>query len=106
MHGVREVREEQIQNIYRRYHIDVESTFTYEDAETFYRMFEDTDYTFFVPKYIKASDFWFTIQEAKDVSADFETFQEMFERVAKVEIINDIELLARLKAIYNKYVIE
>ena len=30
----------------------------------------------------------------------------MFERVAKVEIINDLELLARLKAIYNKYVIE
>ena len=53
-----------------------------------------------------ASDFWAVIQEAKDVSADFETFQEMFERVAKVEIINDLELLARLKAIYNKYVIE
>lgn len=53
-----------------------------------------------------ASDFWAVIQEAKDISADYETFQDMFERVAKVEIINDLELLARLKAIYNKYVIE
>lgn len=69
-------------------------------------MFKDTDYTFFVPKYISASDFWAVIQEAKDISADYETFQEMFERVAKVEIINDLELLARLRAIYNKYVIE
>ena len=56
--GIKKVIQKQIKGL--GLSLDIEE----EDAEFFYRLFEDTDYTFFVPKYITASAMNDLIQES------------------------------------------
>lgn len=70
--GIKQVRKKQIEGIKRSMSIDEE--FTYEEAEALYRLFEDTDFTYFVAKYFTASEFWSLIQEAKDQNLDENRF--------------------------------
>lgn len=71
--GIKQVRKKQIEGIRRSMSIE-EEEFTYEEAEALYRLFEDTDFTFFVPKYFTASEFWSLIQEAKEQNLDENRF--------------------------------
>ena len=100
--GIKEVKKKQLKAIKQSMSMQDED-FTDEDAETFYRLFEDTDFTFFVPRYFTASEFWSLIQEAKDTNATENEFVKMIELY--IEIGNDLDMLARVQAIYNKYVL-
>lgn len=99
--GIKNVRKKQIEGIKQSLSIEDED-FSYEEAETFYRLFEDTDFTFFVPKYFTASEFWSLIQEAKDRDIDEKGFIELIE--VYLTVGTDVEMLARVRAIYYKYV--
>lgn len=102
--GIKQVRKKQIESLRISLSTD-EKEFTFEEAETFYRLFEDTDYTFFIRKYdISASAFNDLIQEAKEYNNTFDDFLENLE--IYITIGNDKELLTRAQAIYEKYVIE
>ena len=102
--GIKQVRKKQIESLRISLSTD-EKEFTFEEAETFYRLFEDTDYTFFIRKYdISASAFNDLIQEAKEYNNTFEDFLENLE--IYITIGNDKELLTRAQAIYEKYVKE
>ena len=100
--GIKEVKKKQLKAIKQSMSMQDED-FTDEDAETFYRLFEDTDFTFFVPRYFTASEFWSLIQEEKDTNATENEFVKMIELY--IEIGNDLDMLARVQAIYNKYVL-
>lgn len=100
--GIQQVRKKQIESLRISLSTD-EKEFTFEEAETFYRLFEDTDYTFFIRKYdIPASAFNDLIQEAKEYNNTFDDFLENLE--IYITIGNDKELLTRAQAIYEKYV--
>lgn len=102
--GIKQVRKKQIESLRISLSTD-EKEFTFEEAETFYRLFEDTDYTFFIRKYdIPASAFNDLIQEAKEYNKTFDDFLENLE--IYITIGNDKELLTRAQAIYEKYVKE
>ena len=102
--GIKQVRKNQIESLRISLSTD-EKEFTFEEAETFYRLFEDTDYKFFIRKYdIPASAFNDLIQEAKEYNNTFDDFLEKLE--IYITIGNDKELLTRAKAIYDKYVKE
>lgn len=102
--GIKQVRKKQIESLRISLSTD-EKEFTFEEAETFYRLFEDTDYTFFIRKYdIPASAFNDLIQEAKEYNNTFDDFLENLE--IYITIGNDKELLTRAQAIYEKYVKE
>ena len=102
--GIKQVRKKQIESLRISLSTD-EKEFTFEEAETFYRLFEDTDYTFFIRKYdIPASAFNDLIQEAKEYNNTFDNFLENLE--IYITIGNDKELLTRAQAIYEKYVKE
>lgn len=102
--GIEQVRKKQIESLRISLSTD-EKEFTFEEAETFYRLFEDTDYTFFIRKYdIPASAFNDIIQEAKEYNNTFDDFLENLE--IYITIGNDKELLTRAQAIYEKYVKE
>ena len=102
--GIKQVRKKQIESLRISLSTD-EKEFTFEEAETFYRLFEDTDYTFFIRKYdIPASAFNDIIQEAKEYNNTFDDFLENLE--IYITIGNDKELLTRAQAIYEKYVKE
>ena len=100
--GIKQVRKKQIEGIKRSMSIDDEE-FTYEEAESLYRLFEDTDFTYFVPKYFTASEFWSLIQEAKEQNVDENGFIELIEMYLTVG--TDAEMLMRVKAIYDKYLV-
>ena len=100
--GIKQVRKKQIEGIKRSMSIDDEE-FTYEEAESLYRLFEDTDFTYFVPKYFTASEFWSLIQEAKEQNVDENGFIELIEMYLTVG--TDVEMLMRVKAIYDKYLV-
>lgn len=99
--GIKKVREKQIQRISKALGTE-EVDLSYEEAETLYTMFEDTDFTFFVPKYLTASEFWAIIEEAKEENLDVNEFTELLRQY--IEFGNDIEMLTRIRAIYEKYV--
>ena len=99
--GVKQVRKQQIANISKQLGTE-EEDLTFEEAETLYMMFEDTDFTFFVPRYMTASEFWAEIEQAKEYNLNENEFIESLRQY--IEFGNDEEMLVRIRAIYNKYV--
>ena len=99
--GIKKVREKQIKSISKSLGTE-EVDLTYEDAETLYRMFEDTDFTFFVPQYLSASEFWAEIESAKEQNSDINDFTNSIRKY--IEFGNDLDMLVRIRAIYEKYV--
>ena len=65
-------------------------------------MFEDTDFTFFVPRYLSASEFWAEIESAKEQNSDLDDFTNSIRKY--IEFGNDLDMLIRIRAIYEKYV--
>lgn len=92
--GVEEVRQKQIKGL--GLSLDIEE----EEAEFFYRLFEDTDYTFFVPKYIKASAMNDIIQESIEYRYNVDRYLEALE--IYIAIGNDTKMRARSIALYEK----
>lgn len=99
--GIKKVREKQIKNISKALGTE-EVDLTYEEAETLYTMFEDTDFTFFVPRYLTASEFWGEIENAKEQNSDLNDFTNSIRKY--IEFGNDLDMLVRIRAIYEKYV--
>lgn len=99
--GIKKVREKQIKNISKTLGTE-EEDLTYEEAETLYIMFEDTDFTFFVPQYLSASEFWAEIESAKEQNSDLDDFTNSIRKY--IEFGNDLDMLLRIRAIYEKYV--
>lgn len=99
--GIKKVREKQIKNISKTLGTE-EADLTYEEAETLYMMFEDTDFTFFVPRYLTASEFWGEIENAKEQNSDLNDFTNSIRKY--IEFGNDLDMLVRIRAIYEKYV--
>lgn len=99
--GIKKVREKQIKSISKSLGTE-EADLTYEEAETLYIMFEDTDFTFFVPKYLTASEFWGEIENAKEQNSDLDDFTNSIRKY--IEFGNDLDMLVRIRAIYEKYV--
>lgn len=92
--GIEEVRQKQIKGL--GLSLDIEE----EDAEFFYRLFEDTDYSFFVPKYITASAMNDLIQESIEYRYNVDRYLEALE--IYITIGNDTEMRARAIALYEK----
>lgn len=92
--GIEEVRQKQIKGL--GLSLDIEE----KDAEFFYRLFEDTDYTFFVPKYILASAMNDIIQESIEYRYNVDRYLEALE--IYITIGNDTEMRARAIALYEK----
>ena len=92
--GIEEVRQKQIKGL--GLSLDIEE----EDAEFFYRLFEDTDYSFFVPKYITASAMNDLIQESIEYRYNVDRYLEALE--IYITIGNDTEMRARAIALYKK----
>lgn len=99
--GIEKVRKKQIEGIQKSLSME-EEEITYEDAETLYRLFEDTDFTSFVPKFFSASEFWSLINEAKIQNMNEDRFIDLIKMY--IEIGSDVEIVMRSKAIYEKYV--
>lgn len=99
--GIKKVREKQIKSISKALGTE-EADLTYEEAETLYIMFEDTDFTFFVPQYLSASEFWAEIESAKEQNLDLDDFTNSIRKY--IEFGNDLDMLIRIRAIYEKYV--
>lgn len=97
--GINEVRENTIENF--RQSLGIDRKLSREEGEFYYRLFEDTDYSFFVPKYFTASEFDALIQEAKEENYSQEDFvgaiQSLLHSIDK-------ELEERAIAFYNKYI--
>ena len=92
--GIEEVRQKQIKGL--GLSLDIKE----KDAEFFYRLFEDTDYTFFVPKYITASAMNDLIQESIEYRYNVDRYLEALE--IYITIGNDTEMRARAIALYEK----
>lgn len=92
--GIRKVIQKQIKGL--GLSLDIEE----KDAEFFYRLFEDTDYTFFVPKYITASAMNDLIQESIEYRYNVDRYLEALE--IYITIGNDTEMRARAIALYEK----
>lgn len=92
--GIEKVRQRQIKGL--GLSLDIEE----ENAEFFYRLFEDTDYTFFVPKYITASAMNDIIQESIEYRYNVDRYLEALE--IYITIGNDTEMRARAIALYEK----
>lgn len=102
--GIRNIRQRQIEGIRRQLSNDDINNITYEEAESLYDLFEDTDFTFFVPKYFTASEFWALIEEAKEMNYSENEFVSLIRNY--IEFGNDLDMLMRIRAIYNKYVLD
>lgn len=103
LRGIEETRQKQIRGLQRSLGVK-DRELTYQEAEFFYRLFEDTDYRFFIERYnFPASTFDVFIQEAIDNRQTFSRFVDSLE--VYIEIGNDEELLTRARAIYQKYVL-
>lgn len=97
--GINKIRETTIENF--RVSLGIDKKLSREEGEFYYRLFEDTDYSFFVPKYFTASQFDALIQEAKEENYSQEDFvgaiQSLLHSIDK-------ELEERAIAFYNKYI--
>lgn len=101
--GIKETREKQIKGLQKSLRVK-DRELTFDEAEFFYRLFDDTDYRFFIEHYnFPASAFDAFIQEAIDNRQTFSRFVDSLE--VYIEIGNDEELLTRARAIYEKYVL-
>lgn len=97
--GINEVRENTIENF--RQSLGIDRKLSREEGEFYYRLFEDTDYSFFVPKYFTASEFDALIQEAKEENYSVDEFVDLIS--AHLSGL-DSELRERAIAFYNKYI--
>ena len=97
--GINEVRENTIE-IFRQ-SLGIDRKLSREEGEFYYRLFEDTDYSFFVPKYFTASEFDALIQEAKEENYSVDEFVDLIS--AHLSGL-DSELRERAIAFYNKYI--
>lgn len=100
--GIEKVRKKQIEGIQKSLSMEEEEEMAYEEAEALYRLFEDTDFTSFVPKFFSASEFWSLINEAKIQNMNEDRFIDLIKMY--IEIGSDVEMVMRSKAIYKKYV--
>lgn len=97
--GINKIRETTIENF--RVSLGIDKKLSREEGEFYYRLFEDTDYSFFVPKYFTASDFDPLIQEAKEENYSVDEFVDL---ISAHLFGLDSELRERAIAFYNKYI--
>ena len=96
---INKIRETTIENF--RVSLGIDRKLSREEGEFYYRLFEDTDYSFFVPKYFTASEFDALIQEAKEENYSVDEFVDL---ISAHLFGLDSELRERAIAFYNKYI--
>ena len=100
--GIEEVRQEVISSISRTISEDRGRNISYDEAETLYNMFTDTD-TDELIKDMGASAFWDIIESSKEASDNEDQFADRVARYAQREI--DVDIRRKLSNIYYKYVL-
>lgn len=99
--GIEEVRQKTIKSLAKTLG-EPEKPMSYEDAETYYNMFGDNDFTFFSDRY-GASDIWALIETSIEMNDSLTDFLERFQ--VHLTEINDDDLLERATRLYEKYII-
>lgn len=100
--GIEEVRQEVISSISKTISEDRGRNISYDEAETLYNMFTDTD-TDELIKDMGASAFWDIIESSKEASDNEDQFADRVARYAQREI--DVDIRKKLSNIYYKYVL-
>ena len=98
--GIEDVRTRTIKQL-RATLSDVDRQLTYDEAEAYYRMFENKDFTYFSDKF-GASDMWALIDDAIEQNDDETTF--LIRMGTIIDDVNDDDVKDRLLSIYEKYV--
>ena len=97
--GVKNVRKRQIEQIQKKFNVD-EEDYTYEDAENFYDVFDDS-YNWIL-KYIDPSEFQAMVQDAIEQRDSENDWVKRIEDY--ISIGNDIDLINKCIDLYNKFV--
>lgn len=101
--GIKETRQNQINAIRKRYNREIdETTFTYEDAENIYQIFESKDYDW-IYEYFTPSQFDERVITAIEKRASLTNWFEMLESHSSINI-NDVDMQAKCEVLYNKFV--
>ena len=79
-----------------------EKPMSYKEAETYYNMFGDNDFTFFSDRY-QASEVWALLETSIEENDSLVSFLERFQ--VHLTEINDDDLLERATRLYERYVI-
>ena len=105
--GIKETRKKQIESIRRRYKSDFDDiTFTFEDAESVYQIFESDDYNW-IYEYMSPSAFDACVETAIDTKAslnDWFSLLVTFSDRATIPI-EDLDIREKCEVLYNKFVV-
>ena len=100
--GIKATRMKQIESIKRNLSIE-DFEISFEEAESLYTIYEDTDFESFAKYYFEsAEELQVLIEEAKEGNYSENQFIKLINDY--ITFGNDLEILERVKAIYNKYV--
>lgn len=100
--GIKSVRESTIESLRGTLSTE-DKEMSYEDAETFYSMFGDNDFSF-VRDFVPASTLQAVIEDAIEESDSENSFIKRLEDYSDVSF-NDLDLRDRAKKLYEKYVL-
>lgn len=96
LRGVKEIKSKQVLSLANTF------DFTMSEAESLYRLFEDKDFTSFIPDRIGGSEAIILFQDAISQKLGKEQFLERFKMY--VDGVTDVELKGKVSKLYNKYV--
>lgn len=98
--GIENVRDRTIKSL-RATLSDFDNPLTYDEAEAYYRMFENKDFSYLADKF-GASEMWALIDDAIDQQDDETTFLIRMKSI--IGDVNDDDVKKTLLNIYNRYV--
>lgn len=99
--GIEQVRTETIKSLKQTLSVENGEKVSDEDAEMFYDLFGDNDFTFFSEK-IGASELQAIMLDAIE---NKDTEEEWIERLAGYRDIEDLDIRERAVNLYNKYIV-
>ena len=99
--GIKEVKKTTISNIAKSLGTD-ENELTEEEAESLYNLLSE-DYITDLTKYIPPSELWAIIEDAKESN---DTEKQFIDRISDyIYWGNDVDMVNKLKIIYQKYIL-
>lgn len=99
--GILQTREATIKSLRASLSLDQQHKLSYEDAEYYYDMLGDNDFDYFNEK-IGASTMWSLTEDAIEAG---DTEKSWIKRLSKYMTLNDKDVVARAKRLYEKYVL-
>lgn len=98
--GVKNIRKRAIKSLAKKLSTE-EKEVTYEDAETYYELFEEEEWKW-VLRYMTESEYYGMVQDAKEDNDTEEQWVERFKTV--VDFGNDLDFKERVIQLYYKHV--